>query len=378
MSGNSETELFCHSPKHDEVDVTEDNRFSAIAFSIKMALLPLSPVLVVVALLGCNGGSSNNDSEPADNQDDQGGGGEQTITLRGENLGSIPDIAQSVLALDVDSDGDLDIVALSDDGAWIYTNISLSQDPQFSLPVLYYRFSRNSSYRVLYDLDADGDLDALANAGADYSEPVQVWYEENVGSNDNPIYQSNDQLLTENRCTGDWMGSDSGNEHTLSLIDVDSDGDLDLFIGEKGGDMDSGHFGYCENIGSASSPQFAEAVIDAPFGLSASNTGTNFIAFGDSDLDGDQDAWVNHSNFDSSGDYLDFSVFENTGTTVSPSFVRLETVTASEQAPPTQSHGFPIQGCNRPYFADFNRDNVLDSVCPNGMNVSFLLGGEDQ
>jgi hypothetical protein len=118
-------------------------------------------------------------------------------------------------------------------------------------------------------------------------------------------------------------------------------------------------------------------VTPEPFGL-IPNTGTNFITFADMDNDGDNDAWVNHDWSGLTSNSLDFVVYENSGTTLIPSFTRVGAVTDWTHAPPSQVYGFPIQGCNHPHFADFNGDGLLDSLCPNGMDVSLLMGADDQ
>jgi hypothetical protein len=358
--------------------------------------------VAIAMLVGCNNGSSNSDGQtgdPVDSDDSQSDDGTNTeptptpdpvetdgdqtnqdtnsdeLTPLGVKLGVVTDVVLSVMALDADMDGDLDVVALSDDEAWVYKNVSSINTPEFSSPTHYAQFSRKSNYRILQDLDGDGDLDAIANAGAEYSDPIKFWYEENIGSNETPVYQSNDQLLTYYHCTGDWIGSDGINdENFVAFVDIDADGDLDLFIGEKGGEMDSSHYGYCENTGDANSPQFSEAITPEPFGLIPVR-GTNYIAFGDMDNDGDFDAWINHRWDGVSMDSLEFKVFENTGTVVSPRFTLIASVTDWTQDSPNQIYGFPIQGCVHPHFADFNADGVLDSICPNGMDVTYLKGG---
>ena len=56
--------------------------------------------------------------------------------------------------------------------------------------------------------------------------------------------------------------SDVGNIIVPTLVDIDHDGDLDVFVGES-----SGNSYYFQNIGSATNPTFSTAQIN-PFGLS--------------------------------------------------------------------------------------------------------------
>ena len=90
------------------------------------------------------------------------------------------------------------------------------------------------------------------------------------------------------------------------FADIDGDGDLDAFIGERYGNTE-----FFENTGTASSPSFAAPVTNS-FGLTDVGYSSN-LTFADIDDDGDLDVFIG----DSSG-YTEF--FENTGTASSPSF----------------------------------------------------------
>jgi hypothetical protein len=91
-----------------------------------------------------------------------------------------------------------------------------------------------------------------------------------------------------------------------AFVDIDGDGDLDLFVGEGYGAIK-----YFQNIGTATNPQFA-APISNPFGLS-SNADYVFLAFGDLDNDGDKDLIL--------GEYYGvIKYFQNTGTATNPQF----------------------------------------------------------
>ena len=90
--------------------------------------------------------------------------------------------------------------------------------------------------------------------------------------------------------------------NNIELIDIDGDGDLDLFANitlteptewEK---PDSYINVFCENVGSITSPLFAPGVKNA-FGL----IGLGDILFSDMDDDGDKDAWVGTTFYDNVG-----------------------------------------------------------------------------
>ncbi|MCG7938088.1 MAG: VCBS repeat-containing protein [Candidatus Thiodiazotropha lotti] len=343
-------------------------------FDSFVSLRRLSLGMVLVILFGCNGGSSNSgvdngsgDEDPIDEDpvgDDPVEDEPEPIEVVGISLGEVSGLVKAVMAMDADMDGDLDIIATSTNRAFIYENVSLTPTPEFSGPVRCAVFSQNSNYRIMVDMNRDGDLDAITTVAGNYSTNPEVVYEANLGSNEYPEFKTSD-LLSKNECSGDWIRSDMSDDAVYTaLADIDADGDLDLFIGQKGGDMVTAHIGYCENTGTASSPSFAKATRPNPFGLWASSHSSNFLTFGDMDNDGDLDAWVNYDGASVSyqGNY---TIYENTGTAQSASFHRVATETEGR-------HGFPVQGCQHPAFADFNGDGDLEGICADGMDVKYF------
>jgi len=93
-----------------------------------------------------------------------------------------------------------------------------------------------------------------------------------------------------------------------SLVDLDNDGDLDVFCGQW---MWSGApFRYYENTGTAGAPAFA-AVIDNPFGLPSQSFGTTAMV----DLDNDGDLDFMSGSYNGGFDY-----YQNTGTASAPAY----------------------------------------------------------
>ncbi len=90
------------------------------------------------------------------------------------------------------------------------------------------------------DMDNDGDVDLIVG-----EQKGTLFYFENMGGAGNPV--SFESVVP------NWLDIDVGQNSNPSIIDLDKDGDLDLVIGERLGNLN-----YIENIGSAS--QFAWAI----------------------------------------------------------------------------------------------------------------------
>lgn len=189
---------------------------------------------------------------------------------------------------DLDNDGDMDVIVGTYGGNLkYYKNTGSATNPQFSAAQSN-PFGLTSlgyfSIPTLADLDGDGDMDILA--GGYYGV---LYYFQNTGTASNP------QFATP-------QANPFGLDSTYSLatpdfVDIDNDGDLDLFVGEYGGSIQ-----YFKNIGSATNPQFDNPVQN-PFGFT-SVVYYAFPAFADLDNDGDQDLMV--------GEYYgQFKYYEN-------------------------------------------------------------------
>ena len=99
-----------------------------------------------------------------------------------------------------------------------------------------------------------------------------------------------------------------------TLVDIDDDGDLDMFVGTGGGSFhpnEAGSFYFVQNLGISTQPIWDIPVRDT-FGLTDLGVVTD-IAFADLDNDGDLDALAVEF-------YGTFYYYENTGTTSLPAF----------------------------------------------------------
>ena len=175
-------------------------------------------------------------------------------------------VTYSVSLGDLDSDGDLDVLT----GGWPYPKVIFNDGSGYfsDSGQSFYGFN---SYSVssLGDLDGDGDLDAFLvsrdlNIDNDYVT-AEVWF------NDGSGYFSD---------SGQNFGRPRIERGTVSLGDLDNDGDLDAFYGMNGPNEvwfndGSGYFS------------------DSGQSLGSSRSGV--VSLGDLDGDGDLDAFIGNS-----------------------------------------------------------------------------------
>ncbi len=159
------------------------------------------------------------------------------------------------------------------------------------------------------DVDGDGDQDFFSG-----SRIGEIYYHENTGTPSNPFWLWQPMPSTD---TIDIAPLSNINECRPALVDIDGDGDLDLFIGSRY-DYNSNNFlndiHFYRNIGTPTAPEFSLEINNVP-GLHNQNVGEfSGFAFADLDADGDQDMI--------SGGSDSLNYFENVGTPTVPSFVR--------------------------------------------------------
>ncbi|MEZ4698751.1 MAG: FG-GAP-like repeat-containing protein [Rhodothermales bacterium] len=150
--------------------------------------------------------------------------------------------------VDIDNDGDLDIIVGQEDGTFaLIENSGDANTPTWAIAgsnPLNGEDNGSRSTPTLGDLDGDGDYD-LASGDIDGT----IVYYENQGTAGAPVFVE----LT--LAANPFDGIDVGDHSKPALVDIDNDNDLDLVVGE-----DLGGFFYFENTGDANTPSFSAVV----------------------------------------------------------------------------------------------------------------------
>ncbi len=225
--------------------------------------------------------------------------------------------------------------------------VSIAQSFQASAPVDS-AFGLNMPTGVGYycprlvDIDDDGDLDLFYAAGSSFN--ANFYFHENLGTSCAPKF---DSTYSTNPFSIDptIVVHNSAGSMNLDFVDIDNDGDMDLFCG----DYDTGNIYFFENSGTPNLAQFDSPVIN-PFNIPPGGS-TQYLSLTFVDLDGDGDMDL------TSGDYYGgFDYYENTGNIDSASFP-----VASYIAPFGNGSSY-VNGCSdtHPAYSDIDNDGDLD------------------
>jgi hypothetical protein len=179
-----------------------------------------------------------------------------------------------VRLVDIDNDNDLDIFWVGDTLVFI-ENIGTPTLPQFDLTnAISHPFNmQNNPMGMPYfvDIDNDGDFDFLSR----HFNPLV--YVENTGTPISPYF---DWL----NATQSPFGLNTNIHLNPQFIDIDNDGDDDLFTSTYNGDIK-----FFENIGTNTQAQFDINFVLNPFSIQSYNNEYSFCSFSDIDSDGDID-----------------------------------------------------------------------------------------
>ena len=225
--------------------------------------------------------------------------------------------------VDLDADGDEDLLVAnkisSEDGRTASLAYFENADGAYHTGEAPAFFPAYHYAPAFADLDADGDLDLLLGT---WNDGI-AWYR-NEGDPGAPHF------VLQQRA---YIRLTRGSHNTPALVDIDDDGDLDLFVGET-----SGTINFYRNTGTPSAPVF-EFVSDEYAGIDVGRR--SVPTFIDTDRDGDLDMIVG-------SEYNGLLLFRNRGDRTTPMFGE------SEPLP------YDVPEATVPAFGDPDGDGALE------------------
>ncbi len=184
------------------------------------------------------------------------------VSPTGSDITTDSDNTYSVALGDVDGDGDLDMVVGNNGANKLYLNDGTSTPFSSATSSTISTDTDNTRSVALGDVDGDGDLDIVfGNSGA------------------NKLYLNDGTSTPFASATGSTISKDTDSTQSVSLGDVDGDGDLDIVAGNYG----SANKLY---LNDGTSTPFASATGST---ISKDTDSTQSVALGDVDGDGDLD-----------------------------------------------------------------------------------------
>ena len=259
---------------------------------------------------------------------------------------------------DLDDDGDFDlIIGQSYQGSTsivpniiYYENTGTKEKAVFAIPNGEHPMDNvysdgPNSHPAFVDLDNDGDMDVFVGGSIPANpskETIKFW--RNDGTL--PVAQFAAEESSANQIAIVNPEFDGTLDRAApALVDIDNDGDKDLFVGDI-----NGNIRFFRNTGSNTTPNFPSEVTGTENPFDGVNLSSNASPeFADFDNDGDFDAIAG------SGPYSRLHYFENTGSAESPNFVERFGIE-------NPFEGLRFSYNASPAFADLDNDTDLDVI----------------
>jgi hypothetical protein len=226
--------------------------------------------------------------------------------------------------VDIDGDEDLDMFMGSGDGTIsFFRNDGAEDQSRWSLVSdLYDSIDVGEKSAPFFaDIDDDGDMDLFVG-----DEGGMVVFYQNDGNSALPLWTE---------ITDSYDSIDVGERSTLFFVDIDADSDLDLFVGEK-----MGNINFYQNDGTKADPLWSLVTEDYhSIDIGACST----PRFVDIDHDGDFDLFIGE-------EYGNINFYRNTGTSNSPEW---DFVTSNYNSINVGRNSVPV-------FADIDDDSDFD------------------
>jgi hypothetical protein len=266
------------------------------------------------------------------------------FTLKTKQLIKSLDIGQNTIStlVDIDNDSDLDLFLAneidlkspghSNSRLHFFENQGSSANPSFNLIDTHYlNYDRpifDANYAPAFvDIDNDVDKDLFLGKW-----DGKLTFYRNDGSASSPDFE----LIDEN-----YAAIDVGMNSTPAFVDIDDDGDFDLFIGEQSQNVAFGRINFYCNNGTVTNPAF-DLVTTNYFDIDLGAGEILYPSFADIDNDKDWDLFIGTRT-------LGIVMYRNTGTSQSADFV----LDSSFQLLPRQLR-------TSPNFVDIDNDGDLD------------------
>ncbi len=249
--------------------------------------------------------------------------------------------------MDLEQDGDLDLFIGTLTGKMVlYRNTGSAVSPSFNLqdeadnPLSGVNVQKFASPDFV-DVDNDADLDLFVG-----NEGGQLVFFENKGSATAASFDTSENLGAAGN-----VNIIAGNNAMPVLVDIDADGDLDLFSS-----TDNGVVQFFRNDGDVGQANFQlqNNSVDIFAGINASTQA--MPGFFDAGADGDMDVFV-------SDPLGNMHFIENIGTPLSPVF--------QENLPANPFAGITFSADTRAHFVDFDADGDLDALLSNSAPFIF-------